>query len=268
MQSGFYVVPSAQWGFGSSPVIHDGKVIVLCDVLTNSFVAAFDLATGTELWRTPRKDVPTWSTPTIVSNDKGLQVVVNGWHHSGGYDLATGRELWRLNGGGDIPVPTPVAGKELIYLTSAHGNLRPMRAIRLTAAGDITPRQPQDTNSAIAWVHPRQGNYMQTPILVGNLLYSCLDNGVLTCFDAQTGKIFYSERLGAGAQGYTASPVSDGRHLFFPGETGRVVVVPVSEKFSRVATNDLGETCMASPVISEGTLFFRTRSRLIAVRGR
>ena len=66
MDSGFYLVPSAQWGFGSSPVIADGKVIVLCDVLTNSFLAAFELADGKELWRTARKDVPTWGTPTVV----------------------------------------------------------------------------------------------------------------------------------------------------------------------------------------------------------
>ena len=59
MDSGYYQVPSAQWGFASSPVIHDGKVVVLCDVQTNSFLAAFNLTDGKELWRTPRKDVPT-----------------------------------------------------------------------------------------------------------------------------------------------------------------------------------------------------------------
>jgi len=265
MDSGFFAVPSAQWGFASSPVIHDGKVIVLCDVQTNSFLAVFDLKSGNELWRMPRKDVPTWGCPAVVETPGRKQIVVNGWHHSGGYDFTTGEELWRLDGGGDIPVPTPIFANGLIYLTSAHGRLRPMRAIRPEATGDLTPPDPVGTNAGIAWVLPRQGNYMQTPISVSNWVFSCFDNGVLSCFDAKTGKIFYSERLSNTAQGYTASPVSDGRHLFFPGETGRVLVVPVSEKFAVTATNDLGETCMATPAISDGALLFRTRRKLIAV---
>lgn len=264
MDSGYFAVPSAQWGFGSSPVIHDGKVIVLCDVQTNSFLAAFDLKTGDELWRTPRTDVPTWSCPTVVEAGNRKQIVVNGWHHSGGYAFADGKELWRLDGGGDIPVPTPIFANGLIYLTSAHGKLRPMRAIRPDATGDITHSDPAGTNAAIAWVHPRQGNYMQTPLAVSNRIYGCSDAGVLTCFDAMSGKIFYSERLGL-AQGYTASPVSDGRNLYFPGETGKVMVVPVAEKFSVIATNDLGDVCMATPAISDGTLFFRTQTKLTAI---
>jgi hypothetical protein len=91
---------------------------------------------------------------------------------------------------------------------------------------------------------------------------------VVTCFDGKSGKIFYNERLNGPAQGYTASPVSDGRHLYFPGETGKVLVVPAGDAFSIVATNDLGEICMASPAIADGTLFFRTRSKLIAIGGK
>jgi len=265
MDSGFFVVPSAQWGFASSPIIHDGKVIVLCDVQTNSFLAAFDLKSGDQLWRTPRRDVPGWSCPAIVEAAGGKQIVVNGWHHSGGYALADGKELWRLDGGGDIPVPTPIFANGLIYLTSAHGKLRPMRAIRPSATGDITHTDPAGTNAGIAWVHPRQGNYMQTPIVLGDRLYGCTDGGVVTCFDAQSGKIIYSERLGGPTQGYTASPVSDGRHLYFPGETGKVMVVPVADKFSVTATNDLGEVCMATPAIADGTILFRTRDKLIAI---
>jgi outer membrane protein assembly factor BamB len=265
MDSGFFAVPSAQWGFASSPIIRDGKVIVLCDVQTNSFLATFDIGSGKELWRTPRRDVPTWGSPTVVEAGGRTQIVVNGWHHSGGYDFATGKELWRLDGGGDIPVPTPIFANGLIYLTSAHGKLRPMRAIRPEASGDITLPDPAGTNAGIAWVHPRQGNYMQTPIAISNRVYGCVDSGVLTCFDATTGKIFYSERLSSIAQGYTTSPVSDGRHLYFPGETGKVIVVPVSDQFSVAAVNDLGEICMATPAISDGTLFFRTRTKLIAI---
>jgi outer membrane protein assembly factor BamB len=265
MDSGYFESPSSQWGFASSPVIHAGKVIVQCDVQTNSFLAAFDIRDGRELWRTPRADVPGWSTPAIIEAAGRKQIALNGWHHSGGYDFTTGKELWRLKGGGDIPVPTPILANDLIYLTSGHGKLRPMRAIRTDTNGDITAATPEGTNNGIAWVHPRQGNYMQTPIAVGGKIFACTDWGVLTCFDGKTGKIHFSERISDGKQGFTASPVSDGRHLYFPSETGNVIVMPVSETFSTLATNSMRDVCMASPAIHDGKLLFRTQTKLIAV---
>lgn len=265
MDAGYFDVPSAQWGFASSPVIHEGKVVVLCDVQKGSFLAVFNLADGQELWCTPRQDVPTWGTPSVVTANGKTQIVVNGWHHTGGYDFTTGKELWHLDSGGDIPVPTPVFANGLLYLTSAHGKVRPMRAIRSDASGDITPTEPGATNAAIVWAHARQGNYMQTPIPVGDALYACFDIGVLTCFDAQTGAIRYSERLSKNGEGFTPSPVSDGRRLYFTSELGNVYVVPVGSKFSLVATNAMNETCMATPAISAGTLFYRTREKLVAI---
>jgi outer membrane protein assembly factor BamB len=265
MDSGFYVVPSAQWGFASSPIIAEGKVIVLCDVLTDPFLAAFDPADGKELWRTPRQDMPTWGTPTFVETPGRKQIVANGWHLSGGYDLESGRNLWHFDGGGDIPVPTPVFAHGLIYFTSGHGRYMPMRAVRPEASGDVTPTDPGQTNAAIVWAHAKKGNYMQTPIVVGKRLFGCNDWGALTCFDAATGAVKYSQRFNAGGQGFTASPVSDGRHVYFTSEQGVVYVVAAADTYSLVATNELRETCMATPAISEGTLFFRTREKLIAI---
>jgi outer membrane protein assembly factor BamB len=265
MVSGYYVVPSAQWGFASSPIIHDGKVVVLCDVLANSFIAAFALADGAELWRTARRDVPTWSTPTFVTAGEGTQIVVNGWRHSGAYDLANGKEVWRLDGGGDVPVPTPIVANGLTYLTSGHGRSNPIRAIRVEARGDITPPDPGATNAAIAWAHARYGTYMQTPVVVGERLYACTDFGVVGCYDAKTGAVGYRERIGNGSEGFTSSPVSDGRNLFFASEIGTVYVIPAQGAFSVLATNTLEETCMATPAICEGTLFYRTREHLAAL---
>jgi outer membrane protein assembly factor BamB len=265
MDSGYFQSPTAQWGFASSPIIHEGRVVVQCDVQKDSFLAVFDLADGRELWRTARTDVPTWSTPAIVTAAGRTQIVVNGWHETGGYDFATGKKLWTLDGGGDIPVPTPIFAHGLIYLTSAHGNFRPMRAIRPDATGDITPGDPGQTNASIVWAHGRKGNYMQTPIAAGDLLFACNDGGVLTCFDAKTGEVKYSERLSTQGQGFTASPVSDGRHLYFASELGNVFVVPVAPTFAVKASPALPDTCMASPAVSEGTLFFRTRGHVIAI---
>ena len=264
MDPGYYVVTNTSWGFGSSPVLRDDKVVVQCDVLSEQYLAAFDATDGHELWRTPRKEVPTWCTPIVAVSPGRTQVIVNGWKQIGGYDFTTGRQLWELREGGDVPVASPVVYGDLVILTSAHGKVRPMRGVRLNATGDITPTEISATNQAIAWSHPRQGDYLQTPIVVGDLLYGSLD-GIVTCFDVKTGKIHYTERIGDGTQGFTASPVAAGGNIYLTGERGEVFVLPANEQFSVLATNRLGGICLPTPAISEGTLFFRTAEKLMAI---
>ncbi|MCB1120322.1 MAG: PQQ-binding-like beta-propeller repeat protein [Verrucomicrobiae bacterium] len=263
MDAGYFKVKTAQWGFASSPVIHDGKVVVQCDVQNDSFLAVFDVKTGDDIWRTARSDVPTWSTPAIAQVDGKKQILVNGWHHIGAYDFETGEEIWKLDGGGDIPVPTPILGDGMAYFTSAHGIYRPMRGIRLSATGDVTPPDIQETNDAIAWVHHRRGNYMQTPILIGDLLFGCDDRGALTCFNARDGEIIFSERLPG--NGFTASPVSDGKSLYITSEFGKVWVVKVGGEYEELAINELGNNCLATPAINNGVLYCRTQNYLLAI---
>jgi outer membrane protein assembly factor BamB len=273
LDSGFFRMPGAQWGFASSPVLYQDKVIVQCDVQKGSFVAALDAATGNELWRTPREEVPTWSTPAIIEPQPGAtgpnsgvtQVVCNGWKQIAGYDLADGKLLWSMKGGGDIPVPTPIAASGMVFITNAHGPGSPVYAINLaTARGDISLASGQTSNEHVAWSVPRGGNYMQTPIVVGDLLFSCMDTGQLTCRDAKTGKQLYRERLSEERKGFTASPVASADKLYFPAEDGVVYVIAATPEFKKLAENPLGEECMATPAVSDGTIYFRTRGHLIA----
>lgn len=263
MDSGFFRVKDAQWGFASSPVIHEDRLYMQCDVQDQSFVAAFDLQDGKELWRTKREEVPTWGCPTVAIQKGRRQLILNGWKHIGGYDLDSGKELWRLEGGGDIPVPTPVVAHDLVFITNAHGRYAPILAIDLAAEGSFT--MDADKSSQMRWSIPRGGNYMQTPIVVAELLYACKDQGILSCFDAKTGKRHYRKRLGPGGTGFTASPVADKEKLYFTSEEGEVYVIRAGTTFEELAVNKLGETCMATPAISRGALYFRTRSHLIAV---
>jgi len=264
LDSGFFRVPRAQWGFASSPIIHEDKVIIQCDVQKNSFIAALDLKTGKTLWRTARTEVPTWSTPTVYVGSEQTQVIVNGFKHIGGYDLETGKEVWKLSGGGDIPVPTPVIGYKLIFITNAHGPGSPIYAIKPDAKGNISLEQGEHSNQFIKWSVPRGGGYMQTPIVYEDHFYTCRDNGVLSCYAAKTGKLFYKERLGR-ATGFTASPVAGDGKLYFAGESGEVVVVKAGEKFKVLSRNSMGESCMATPAISSGNLIFRTRGHLVSI---
>ena len=266
LDSGYYVVPAAQWEFASSPVIHAGKVVIQADVQKGSFLAAFDIGTGKELWRTARQDVPTWSTPTIHQVRTTTQVIVNGWKHTGGYDLATGREIWKLNGGGDIPVPVPVTGHGLVFITNAHGPGAPVFAIRETAEGDISLPAGQTTSAHVAWSVPRDGAYLISPVLYRDLLYVCKNNGVFIAFDARTGERVYQQRLGSGTTAFTASIIAADGKIYFSNEEGDVSVVKAGRTFELLATNPLGGIVIATPAVSEGTIYFRTADRLVAIK--
>ena len=265
--SAYYMMPGAEWGFSSSPVIHGEHVFVQCDVLNASFIAALRLSDGEEIWRTARGDLPSWSTPTIDVQDGRSQVIVNGFKHIGGYDLATGVENWKLmKAGADIPVPTPVVAHGLIYVMSAHLGTAPIYAVHADAAGELSKKL--DENEQMAWGSKRHGNSMQTPLVYGDYLYCCSDAGILRCYNARTGELKYSERLGAGSSGFTSSGVAADGKLYFSSEDGEVYILKAGPELEVLAVNDLVETQMASPAISEGVLYYRTRSHLVAIGAR
>ena len=266
LDAGYYQVPDAQWGYASSPVIYDGSVIVQADVQQNAFLASFSLKDGKEQWRTKRDDVPTFGTPTIAEVNGRATIIVNGWKHIGGYDAETGLELWKLRGGGDIPAPTPVVAGNLAYVTNAHGSMSPIYAIKLDSAGDISLKGDDTENAGVAWSSRRDGSYMPTPLVYGDYLYICRDNGIAVCFEAKTGKKVYEERLGTGRSGFTASVIAGDGKIYFTSEDGDIYVVKSGPKFELLATNPMGEVCMATPALSAGTLYYRTQSHLIALR--
>ena len=265
LDSGWFNDKTAQWAFGSSPIIHEGTIILQADVQQGAFLGAFDLKTGNEKWRTPRADVPTWGTPTIVQVNGRPQIIVNGWKHIGAYDFATGKEIWKLAGGGDIPVPTPIVGDGLIYITNAHGPMAPIYAIRTTATGDISLKAGETSNAHIAWSYPRDGGYLITPILYRGILYVMKSNGAFQALDAKTGERIYQDRLGSGTTAFTASPVAADGKIYFSSEEGDTFVVEAGRTFKLLATNPTGEIIMATPAISEGVLFIRTAKQIVAV---
>ena len=256
-----------QWGFASSPVLHEGRVYVQCDVQGQSFVAALDAATGEDVWRRERDEDPTWCTPTVLEHGAGgrAQLVLNGYKHIGGYDLENGEEVWKLSGGGDVPVPTPVVAHGQIYLTSAHGRMRPVHAIAVEAEGTVTMDVGGEGNEHLTWSHRNKGIYMQTPLVYGDELYCCADGGVLTVFDAHSGEELYRERLNDGTSGFSGSAVAAAGKVFFTAESGEVIVLRAGREFQVMTVNDLGETCMSTPAIAGGRLFFRTRGAVVAV---
>ena len=140
MDVGLVDDPSYQWGPASSPTIFESMVIVQNDRHKDSFVAAFDLATGKELWRTAHDEYPSWATPTVARGAGRSEIVTNGGKFIRGLDPQTGRELWRLPDDlTQVKVPTPIVAGDFAIVTGGYpSGGRPIYAIRLGGSGELT----------------------------------------------------------------------------------------------------------------------------------
>jgi outer membrane protein assembly factor BamB len=255
---------AAEWEFASSPIIYDGVLIIQCDVLENSFLAAFELKTGKELWKTKRDEYPGWCTPNIYKDGINTRIAVNGFKHRGGYDFETGKEIWKMSGGGDVPIPTPVIGKSLIYFNSAHGPSSPVLAISKEAEGDITLKPGQLTNQYVKWSIARGGSYIHTMLLYGDHLYNVNWNGTIACLDAATGKEIYRAKLGHSGS-FIASPVASDGKIYIVDEQGDLYIIKDGTEFKLITEIPLNDVCLTAPSITDGMIFFRTQKYLIAV---
>jgi outer membrane protein assembly factor BamB len=263
LKSVFFMVKTAEWEFASSPIIYNGVLIIQCDVLENSFVAAYDVITGKELWKTQRDEYPGWCTPNIYTNAGKTFVALNGYKLRAGYDFETGKEVWRMSGGGDIQIPTPITGNDMIYFNSAHGRSSPIIAVRADAVGDITLKENETTNNYVKWSVPRGGSYMHTLLLYRNHLYNVNWNGAVVCLDPFTGKEIYNAKLGK-TKSFIASPVASDGKIYIVDEEGTVYILKDGDSFNLLAEIPLNDICLTAPAITDNMIIFRTQKYLIA----
>ncbi len=280
LDSGWFFNADYQWGFGSSPIIFGDRVIVQCDIQKESFVAALDISTGEEVWRTQRDEIPGWSSPVVHQFGDIPMLITHGTRAARGYDARDGQLLWSIPDHSEIVVPTPFVAHDLIFVSSGYTPVQPIVAIRPTARGElklpgkskddsteVTSGTANNANAGIAWSHLRGGPYMPTPIAYGDFLYTCANNGVLTCYRATTGEQVYKKRLpGSGSLSFTGSPIAADGHLYLPAEDGQVYVVRAGDKFKLVATNQSGGKVLTTPAISQGFFYIRTTDSLFAFK--
>ena len=259
LDSGWFFDPTYQWGHSSSPIIHNGKVIVQADVYKNSFIAAYDVASGKQLWKTDREEISSWGTPTVFD---GKQIVTNG-PTVRAYDPETGKMLWKLGPNSEVTVGTPVVGDGLVYITGGYPPVRPIYAVRPTASGDIS--LPKDTTSSdvVAWSNT-SGTYIPTPIYYDGVLYTCGNDGVLSAYDGKTGTRIFRARVGAGGS-FSASPIAADGKLYFSNEDGDVFVVRAGRQYEQLAKNSMKEVIMSTPAISDGLIIVRTLGHVYGI---
>jgi len=89
---------------------------------------------------------------------------------------------------------------------------------------------------------------------------------VFSVFDAESGEKVYQQRLGTGTTGFTSSLVAADGKIYFSSEDGDVFVVKAGRTYELLATNPLGAYSMATPAISEGRIYFRTGTGIVAIR--
>lgn len=259
-----------EWGPASSPVIWDGLVIVQVDTHDDSFLVALSADTGEQVWKTNRDEIPSWSSPTVVTTAQGAELVVNGGNFVRGYDPRTGSERWRVASGSPITTPTPIGADGMSIVTSGGlGSSRPLVAVRHGAQGVLSPADPAgktEGSSPVAWSMRNRGPFMPTPLAYRGLLYVLANNGVLDAYEVQTGAEVYRARVPGIGSGFSASPVAADGKLYLANEDGALVVVAADRTFRHVATNDMGEPTMATPALSRGVLFVRTMNSVFAIR--
>ena len=266
LNPGLWDDKDSSWGHGSSPVIHKNLVIVQADGHAQSFIAAFDLKTGKQAWRVERGEITSWSTPTLVEANGRAELVANGGRFIRGYDPQTGKELWRFSDSDtQVKQQAPVVAHGLVYVAGGYPPGRGFYAFRPGASGDISLKGGQQSNAHLAWMADKGSPYTTTPIVYGEHLYTLSDGGVLSAFEAKTGRLVYQERL---PSSFSASPVGSDGKLYLSSEDGDVYVVRAGQKFELLATNPVGEPLMATPAITEGMLILRAHKHVYAVAER
>jgi outer membrane protein assembly factor BamB len=264
LDSGWFYDADYQWEHGSSPVIYRDLVIIQADIQKDSYIAAYDIKSGKLVWKTPREEISSWGTPTVYDSKTRPEVITNGSKAIRGYDPMTGKELWRLTPNSEVTTPTPFVAQDLIFVTSGYAPIQPIYAIKPGAVGDITLKDGKESNDWIAWSKQRGGPYMPTPVVYGDLLYTCSNQGVLAAYNAKTGERVYQERLGGKGGAFTASPVASDGKLYLSSEDGDVFVVKTGPKYELLATNPVGEVMMATPAISDGLVIVRGLKHVFA----
>lgn len=265
LDSGWFFDPEYQWGTASSPIIYKDLVIVQCDIQKGSFIAAYSLKDGKQVWKTMREEIPSWGTPTIVESKQRVELVTNATKAARGYDPLTGKELWKLTGNPEVTSTTPIAAHDLIYICNSY-NKRFIAAIKQGEAnGDVSLKSGETTNTAVAWSLTNSGSYQPSPLIYGEHMYVCNNNGALTVHNAKTGERLYQERVGRQGGSFSASPVGADGKIYFSSEDGDVFVLKAGAKYELLSTNPVGEVMMATPAISDGMIFIRGQKHLIAV---
>ncbi len=249
-----------QSGEGAAAVLAEDRLILLCDQESDSFIVALDKKTGQEIWRKTRDEVSSWSQPLAIEHNGRKQVIVAASAKVRSYDLKTGDVIWECSGLGTSVIPAPVYEDGVVYVMSGHREPN-LLAIKLGKTGDLTG------TDAVVWTNQRGNSYTASPVLHEGKLYFVTDTGMVSCFDAKTGKPYYHQVRLPKPYSFKASPIGAGGKLYLATEQGDVLVLKMGDKYDVLATNTMAdEFFVASPTLVDGSLYLRSSNAIYCIR--
>ncbi|MGI9240500.1 MAG: PQQ-binding-like beta-propeller repeat protein, partial [Verrucomicrobiales bacterium] len=239
----------ASLGEGSSPVVHDGKVVLVRDHAGQSTIEILDAANGKTLWKKDRDEPNAWATPAIAEHNGVTQVITAASKKVRSYNLDNGEIIWEAEGLTGNCTPCPIVDGEVVYCMSGYEGYS-LLAIPITGKGDVT--------DSIIWEAKRGTPYVPSPILYDGLLYFNQSNqNILTCLDIEDGsQVIERERLPK-LSGIYSSPVGAAGRIYVTDRKGNVLVMKRGGELKILATNQLDDSFHASPALAGTQLFLR-----------
>lgn len=260
----------SQHGLGSSPILHDGLVIMSLDASSDgddkklgwqtpwdrSYVLALDARTGRERWRGQRGlSRISHGSPGIWTHDGVAQVITEAGDVVQGFNARTGERIWTSEVLGEGKAPSVVLGDGLVFTSGGWGGRESIKAFRLGGSGDL-----KETN--LVWEQKKGMPKVPSMIHIAPHLFTITDGGIATCLTDGTGEIVWQERIGGN---FSASPVAAAGRIYFLSDAAETTVIAAAPGFKVLAKNPLQGKAQASPAISQGLIFIRTDDRLFCV---
>ena len=255
-------------GYGSSPILQNDRLFVVCMHQGPSYVLAVDINTGKNIWKKDRNLEPkdesqdSYSSPLFARAGMRTQLIVAGAESIDAYDAANGEEVWRL-AGLKVPHPAgrtiagPAAGERtIVVVASGFQNRGYMTALRPGGHGKLS-----ETNRL--WTYSKFSPDCPTPVIYRGNVFCIRDDGMASCLDLKTGEPQWQERLFS--ENVKVSPVAADGKIYFTSNQANCVVINADKKLDILATNKLNEPTLATPAISDGKIFIRTDSHLYCV---
>ncbi|MCP4263709.1 MAG: PQQ-binding-like beta-propeller repeat protein [Planctomycetes bacterium] len=247
------------FGEGGSLTLAGDAVIVVRDHEGDSFIIALNKVTGKTIWKKERDEVTSWATPLPVKVNGKTQIITSATNLIRSYDLKTGDIVWQCGGQTRNVIPTPVTGFGMVYCASGfRGNS--LQAIELGNTGELT------NTDAVRWHVKEATPYVPSPLLYGEKLYVCSGNrGVISCYNAKTGKAYFFAQQLEEISGIYASPTGAAGWVYFVGRNGVTYVIKAAEQLEVLAVNKLEDKIDCSPAFVGNEMYLKGKGNLYCI---
>ena len=121
------------------------------------------------------------------------------------------------------------------------------------------------TNTHVLWRFEKSLPDVPSPLVYKDVVFLVRSGGIVTTLDAQTGKVLKQARLTGALEDYYASPIGVDGKVYIASEHGKVVVLRAAGDWEVLAINEFDSDIYATPAISEGQMYIRTRNALYAI---